>query len=165
MSDSISAVVVIVPYDGRFAAIRSKKHNGKIGFPGGKVNSGEYQFDAAKRETYEETRLIISNLIILGRRFDGNMNCTLFCAENFNGTLQSSEEGEVFWATREELTSPETSAFPEWNTWAFDLFDDYISGLNSEIRIDEAGYQKILDMIENPPAPSPTLIAAVKRNK
>jgi 8-oxo-dGTP pyrophosphatase MutT (NUDIX family) len=114
-----TAAVLLVPLnDGRFAAVRSKKRGGLIGFPGGKIDPGETPEQAAERELDEETGLAAGRLMYLGAREDGEHVVAVFLAPAWKGTLRSSSEGKAYWATEEDLTGAE-SAFPVFNTWAF----------------------------------------------
>lgn len=80
-----------------------------ICFPGGHVERSEAFTDAAVRETYEETGLTIEDPKLCGvKQFptdNGERYVVFFYkATKFTGTLTSSDEGEVFWIDREELT-------------------------------------------------------------
>ena len=73
-----------------------------ITFPGGHVEPGESFVGSTIREIYEETGLKIRNLRICGTKQwfnnDGT-RCVVLCyrTNQFEGSLKSSEEGEVFW--------------------------------------------------------------------
>lgn len=79
-------------------------------FPGGHVEPGESFAGSVIREVREETGLDIEAPLLCGlkqfQREDGARYVVLLYKTNrFSGTLQSSDEGEVFWIPRETLES------------------------------------------------------------
>lgn len=88
-------------------------------FPGGHVEPGESFVGSVIREVWEETGLTIEHPTLCGiKQFqtkEGTRYLVLFYKANrFSGTLTSSDEGEVFWLSREELDhSPLASDFAE----------------------------------------------------
>ena len=80
-----------------------------ICFPGGHVEPGESFVEAVIREVYEETGLTVENPVLCGtKQFqeDDETRYVVFFykADRFHGELQSSDEGEVFWVDRKDLT-------------------------------------------------------------
>ena len=78
-------------------------------FPGGHVEKGESFTDAVIREVQEETGLTIFSPRLCGIK-DWCENgvrhvVLLYRAEQFTGTLRSSDEGEVWWAELAGLPS------------------------------------------------------------
>lgn len=73
-----------------------------VAFPGGHVEKGESFTDSVIREVQEETGLTISSPRLCGIKDwceDGVRHVVLlYRAEQFTGTLRSSDEGEVWWA-------------------------------------------------------------------
>ena len=80
-----------------------------VAFPGGHVEKGEPFTDAVIREVQEETGLTISSPRLCGIKDwceDGVRHVVLlYRAEQFTGTLRSSDEGEVWWAELADLPS------------------------------------------------------------
>ena len=98
---------ICVIYDGDRILVENKIGHG-ICFPGGHVEPGEAFTAAAIRETREETGLTIENPTLCGvKQFPakGSTRYVVFFykADRYTGNLQSSDEGEVFWLSRERL--------------------------------------------------------------
>ena len=79
-----------------------------ICFPGGHVEPGEAFTAAAVRETLEETGLTIEDPKLVGvKQFqtknDERYVIFFYKATKYTGMLTASEEGEVFWLSRQEL--------------------------------------------------------------
>ncbi len=80
-------------------------------FPGGHVENGEYVTPSVIREMQEETGLTISNPKLCGiKEFHRSDNgkryiVFLYIADQFSGSLKSSEEGEIFWYPLDQLSA------------------------------------------------------------
>ena len=80
-----------------------------ICFPGGHVEKGESFVESVIREVKEETGLDIENPILCGTKqfqTDNDAQYVVFFykTNRFSGTLCSSDEGEVFWIPRKDLS-------------------------------------------------------------
>lgn len=98
--------------------VEEKLWKGKRGivFPGGHVEEGESLLAAVIREMKEETGLTIENPVPCGFKDwvedDGSRYLVLlYKTDRFSGELRSSEEGRVFWMSREEFDRTEVM----WN--------------------------------------------------
>ncbi len=82
---------------------------GGLCFPGGHVEPGEPFVDAVVREVWEETGLTVLDPHLCGvKQFSltggGRYVVLMFRASRYTGSLHSSDEGEMEWVGREELT-------------------------------------------------------------
>lgn len=104
------SVAVLIPRFGLFAAIRSRKNGDNYELPGGKVEPGESDVEAARRETYEEVGPILAYatpLLSLGtfehQHHGETWSCEVFVGQHSGAHPRGSVEGAATWATREEL--------------------------------------------------------------
>jgi len=91
---------------------KTKTGHGLI-FPGGHVEYHESIVDSVIREVYEETGLKINNLKLCGIKDWIEINGSrymvfLYKTNTFEGTISSSNEGNVFWMPIEQLKNEMT---------------------------------------------------------
>ena len=116
------ASVMIVVKDGLVLAVSRRYDTTKFGLPGGKVEPGESLEDAAKRETFEETGIVVKSCkkIYMREEPPSHPGGEPFFAHAFlaldweDSPLRQSDEGLVKWISWDELISP-NGAFPKYN--------------------------------------------------
>jgi 8-oxo-dGTP diphosphatase len=107
------AVVVLQNAKGLILAVNGPKG---IGFPGGKGETGESPWQAARRELTEETGLSIKVPAQIGKLVADNGVMTYwFATSRWSGELTSSEEGEACWLPPEDLCEGPRVRFPRFN--------------------------------------------------
>lgn len=96
--------------DGENILVEDKVNSSYTGvtFPGGHIESGESLAEAMVREVFEETGLTIKNPRLCGMYdwvYEDGIRYLVFIykAMEFEGSLKSSEEGNVRWIKKEEF--------------------------------------------------------------
>ncbi len=91
-----------------FAMVRNHRgiNKGGVNFPGGKKEPGETMEECARRETFEETGLTVSNLEKVGYVEFPTMDfyVHIYKSASFSGQLkESSDEVDVFWQDADKI--------------------------------------------------------------
>lgn len=109
-TENVTITNMCMVFNGSKVLVQDKKDEDYSGitFPGGHVEKGESFTDAVIREVFEETGLKISSPKLCGikdwMREDGTRYMVLFYkTDKFEGTVTSSDEGEVYWIELEEM--------------------------------------------------------------
>ncbi|MCL2009357.1 MAG: NUDIX domain-containing protein [Synergistaceae bacterium] len=106
--------------DGKVLLIRraNEPYKGEITVPGGRKKRGESLKEACAREMLEETGYVLKNMEFAGvlhacRRGENiEYLSNYFVCRDFEGELNPSDEGELFWVEAEEsLTLPDIHPF------------------------------------------------------
>lgn len=105
-------IMIENPENGDVVVQRRVKYWTGITFPGGHVEKGESYVHSVIREAKEETGLDIRNPKLCGavhwchKDTDARYFVLLFKTNEYSGSLlDKTEEGEVFWTSKESLSS------------------------------------------------------------
>ena len=126
-TENVELTVLCLITDGDRILLQNRTKNDWQGYtlPGGHVEPGESFVDAVIREMKEETGLDIKNPRLAGvKQFpieDGRYVVLLFKANEYSGTVVSSDEGQMVWVDSNHL--------PEIHT--VDDFEDLIRVINN----------------------------------
>lgn len=97
--------VIVRRPDGKFLCVYDPVEPDKVGLPGGQVEPGETEVDAALRELWEETGLKADSPQLVSVDLYLDHRVSLFIVESYDGALRSSHEGKVGWCSLETLAS------------------------------------------------------------
>ena len=126
-TENVELTVLCLITDGDRILLQNRTKNDWQGYtlPGGHVEPGESFVDAVIREVKEETGLDIKNPRLAGvKQFPiegGRYVVLLFIANEYSGTVVSSDEGQMEWVDSNHL--------PEIHT--VDDFEDLIRVINN----------------------------------
>ena len=126
-TENVELTVLCLITDGDRILLQNRRKNDWQGYtlPGGHVEPGESFVDAVIREVKEETGLDIKNPRLAGvKQFPiegGRYVVLLFKANEYSGTVVSSDEGQMVWVDSNHL--------PEIHT--VDDFEDLIRVINN----------------------------------
>lgn len=96
-------VFVVVPWQNGYLGLQCSKGRGII-LPGGKPKPGETFREAAIRELFEETGIIVDDLELIFQGFENNCYGYTFLAKKIvGGRLTDSVEGELVVASPEQF--------------------------------------------------------------
>lgn len=111
-----AACVIILSDDGKILAVSRKDNPSDFGLPGGKVDPGESDWEAASRELQEETGLMATKMrkVFVDNDSSG-YRVTTFVAE-VDGDIDTNESGVVRWVDPSILLR---GSFKTYNTKLF----------------------------------------------
>lgn len=122
---TIQAVVCYLRKNGKILLQRKKKGlygGGWWNAPGGKLNDNETPEEAAKREVFEETGLMIKNLFRRGKLNFYFTNKTkpdwivyVFLTDSFSGMPKGNKEGQLKWTNIKQI--PYNKMWPDDRYW------------------------------------------------
>ena len=110
----LTNMIMIEDKDGRVLVQKRIKNWKGIAFPGGHIEKGESITDSVIREAKEETGLTVKNPRLCGiihwdnRKKREKYMVFAYKATEFEGKLlDATDEGSVFWVTKDELSRME----------------------------------------------------------
>ena len=113
-TENVELTVLCLVTDGDKILLQDRVKEDWTGYtlPGGHIEPGESVVDAVVREMQEETGLIVMKPKLVGiKQFPiegGRYIVFLFKADEYTGTLTSSEEGRMEWVERKWLSEINT---------------------------------------------------------
>jgi 8-oxo-dGTP diphosphatase len=118
-SDKSAIAAAVIVQDGRLLLVRRRVAEGSLSwqFPAGQIEPGESPEDAAVRETFEETGLVVAARRLLGDRVHPNTKRRMYYveADALAGTAYVADTEEldaVTWVKSSEIT--DYVPYPFW---------------------------------------------------
>ena len=108
----IRVLAAVILQDGRYLICRRpdhKRHGGLWEFPGGKVEAGETDFEAAEREMREELDVTVDSVDppLFTRRDEGSVFSIEFMPVEIRGTPREIEHSAHAWVPPQDLLAYE----------------------------------------------------------
>lgn len=130
-TETVELTVLCLIHQGDRLLLQNRRKKDWDGWtlPGGHIEKGESIVDAVVREMQEETRLTIHSPKLCGiKQFpieNGRYLVFLFRTESFSGEVRSSDEGEMRWISRSELSDFHT--VPDFEELLQVMLDDRLT--------------------------------------
>ncbi len=133
----LTGSVVIIKNKDNEVLLQKRTHpKGKWGFPGGLMELGESTVETAKREVFEETNLVVDDLMLIGVYSGKDYLCkalngdewyvvvVAYSTENYNGELRvnDDESESLEWFSVDNIPDNIAKTHKE-------LLNDFIKGL------------------------------------
>ena len=121
----LTNMVMVYKGDQILVINRKKSDWPGLSFPGGRVEKDETIEESVYREIKEETGLnlnIVKLIAVKERKWEENNRYLgfLYKSDDFNGSIHSSKEGEIFWINKKDINKyPLSDDFEE----LFELID------------------------------------------
>lgn len=130
-TENVELAVLCLIHQGDRLLLQNRRKKDWDGWtlPGGHIEKGESIVDAVVREMQEETGLTIHSPKLCGiKQFpieNGRYLVFLFRTESFSGEVRSSDEGEMRWISRSELSDFHT--VPDFEELLQVMLDDRLT--------------------------------------
>ena len=130
-TETVELTVLCLIHQGERLLLQNRRKKDWDGWtlPGGHIEKGESIVDAVVREMQEETGLTIHSPKLCGiKQFpieNGRYLVFLFRTESFSGEVRSSDEGELRWISRSELSDFHT--VPDFEELLQVMLDDRLT--------------------------------------
>lgn len=121
-----SAAAMVVMHEGKLLIVA---RGNKFALPAGKVEANETFLQAAIRETFEETGVIVNKALFLKRGVVGINNVETFLAEEYScPTELNGNEGTPSWGSWEDIIG-NVGAYQEYNKSVYEKYKAKIKAL------------------------------------
>lgn len=95
--------IIVVREDGKVLSVSHGDDENDLNLPGGGIETGELPEEAARRELWEETGMIATELLEVYRGVGRSRLTVVFKANDADGNLRNSPEGKVAWVNPKKL--------------------------------------------------------------
>lgn len=106
-----SVCVIVKGPDGKVLAVSRGGDDNDLNLPGGNITPGEEPEEAARRELWEETGMIATDLVEVYRGLARSRLAVVYKANDASGNLRSSSEGKASWVDPRRMSTGTFGSF------------------------------------------------------